>query len=208
MADEPFDAAKVAAECKAKIGKRAKKGEAPAPLVVEEMPKAVRPEFDPKMVEQAKRLCQYGATIPEVADFFEVKKATFERWMQKHPELEEAVRLGSAPANERAKLSLYAQAVGYDYVEQEAMRVRIGSGKDMRETIEVVEVRKHMPANYSAAALFLTNKVPEEFRHRKTTDHTGEVVHKVTPAKAREELARWMKGEAAPTSAEAAPKPH
>lgn len=204
MSDEPFDAAKVAAECKARVGRRARKDDAP-PIPVVEDEIGARSKFRPEMVEQSRKLFAAGFTVPEVAAFFEVDKTTFNRWRVAHPELDDAVRLGREPANERTKLSLYALANGYDYEEEVATKVKVD--KD-REEVVVTRIQKHKPPDYQAASFFLTNKLPEEFRHRKTTDHTGEVNHKVTPAKAREELAEWMKGGAAPTSAEAAPKPH
>lgn len=210
MSDEPFDAAKIAAECKAKVGRRKRKGELPDPPVVEDIigaelgEKPIHPlsKFRPEMVEQAKKLCAAGFTVPELADFFDVTKRTFNHWRVEHPELEEAVRLGREPANERTKLSMYALANGYDYEEEVVTKIRTDK---FAEGVIVTKVRKHKPPDYQAAAFFLTNKLPEEFRHRKTTDHTGEVQHRVTPATARKELEEFLRGEAAPTPAKAAP---
>jgi hypothetical protein len=203
MSDEPFDAKKLAAECKAAVGKRRpKRGEIPLP---EEGPRPgskYRPEYAP----QAKKLCAAGFTVPELAAFFEVNKSTINDWRAAYPEFEEAVRLGRDPATQRTKLSLYALANGYDFSEEVAHKVKVD--KD-REEVVIVEVRKHKPPDYQAAAFFLVNKASDEFKHLSTKQHSGEVVHKVSPADARKELAEWMKGEAAPAPAKAAPaKPH
>jgi hypothetical protein len=66
-------------------------------------PKSFRTEF----VDQAKQLCQLGATDVEVARFFKVHPCTIYEWRATIPEFSEALRTGKSLADERMKRSLY-----------------------------------------------------------------------------------------------------
>lgn len=211
MSDEPFDAAKVAAECKAKIGRPRKKGEAPAIPVVEAKRGGTKAPLDdddgfhPTVVAMITRLVALGATEQELAEACDVRKETFKKWTIRYPELAEAVKLGRDYAAHRTARSMFERANGYTYFEEQAFKIK--TSKDTEE-VKIVEVKRMAPPDVVACMHILTNLDRENWQHRKVQDHTGEISHKVTPAKAREELARWMKGEAAPAPAKAASKPH
>jgi hypothetical protein len=119
-------------------------------------PSVWRPEF----VEQARRLCEFGATDSEVAFFFEVTKRTLYRWIAERPELCAAMAAGKAPADERVVRSLYQRAVGY---ERTATKVFMPPGADAPVYAEYIE---HVPPDTVAGIFWVKNRRPREWRDR------------------------------------------
>ena len=81
-------------------------------------PTAYRPEFK----DHARKLAKLGATIIEMADFFEVDQRTIRRWRLSHPDFDEALKTGTEVANLRVQASLFQQATGY-WLDTEETRV-------------------------------------------------------------------------------------
>ncbi len=115
-------------------------------------------KLTPEMVEQARKLCELGATNEELADFFEVSIATVYRWIAQNPKFSVAVRVGKEAADERVKRSLYHKALGYTY---EAEKVVIADGQPVKVTY-----REHVPPSDTAAIFWLKNRIPAEWRDR------------------------------------------
>lgn len=127
-------------------------------------------DYDPAYVEQARKLCMLGATDAEIADFFEVSVRTVARWKTRHEEFAQALVVGKTLADERVRRSLYHKAVGYDFVEQQAIKVKL---EQHREEVQIVDVEKHMPPDTTAQIFWLKNRDPENWRDKVTAEHTG-----------------------------------
>ena len=74
-------------------------------------PSSYKPEF----VEQARKVCELGATDAELADFFEVTVRTIHRWKHTQPEFAAALKIGKESADDRVERSLYHRACGYSH---------------------------------------------------------------------------------------------
>ena len=136
------------------------------------MPAGRPTEFKPEYVEQVKKLCLLGATDKEIADFFEVTVVTINRWKLAHPEFCLSIKNAKEIADERVERSLYQKATGYDYVEQQAIKLKVE--KD-QEKVEVVDVQKHAPAETVAAIFWLKNRRKAEWRDRQEVEHSGSI---------------------------------
>lgn len=134
---------------------RAKKG-----VIPEEAPrKTGRPTlFRPEYVEQARKLCAFGAINEELAEFFGVGLRTFKDWRIRYPEFAEACRLGKEVADQRVEDSLFKMATGYEY---ETTKLFVIDGQIVHEP--VVEYATPTP---SAAIFWLKNRRPDEWRDR------------------------------------------
>lgn len=131
------------------------------------MPAGRPSSYKPEYVEQARKLCQLGATDMELADFFEVNVLTIYRWRIAHPEFCNAMDLGKEAPNTRVKRSLYNRAVGYSYASEKVFQYQ---GEIVRaETIE------HVPPDANAAFLWLKNREPDEWRDKQQVEHSGAV---------------------------------
>lgn len=132
-------------------------------------PTAYKDEY----ADQAAKLCALGATDDEMADFFEVHRSTIYRWKLDHPDFCDAIKSAKEVADERVQRSLYQKATGYDYTEEQAIKVKL---EQHREEVEVVQVRKHAPADTTAAIFWLKNRRKDDWRDKQEVEHTGQVV--------------------------------
>lgn len=108
----------------------------------------------------AKTLATLGATDTEIANGLGIHRVTLYKWKNLHPEFAEAMRVGKEAADARVERATYQSALGYDYTEKVAMKLRDSSGN---EYIEMVEVQKHKPADHHAQAFWLANRRPEQY---------------------------------------------
>ncbi len=117
--------------------------------------------------ERAFEMAQAGFTLKEIAAEFGVAETTLYRWKVKNPQLREALRLGGELVDERIEGSIMVQAVGYDYVEQQAIKVKTGPDT---EAVEVVDVLRHQPADRTAAIFWLKNRQRDKWNDGQTVD--------------------------------------
>jgi hypothetical protein len=118
-------------------------------------------EFKPEYVMQAQKLCELGATDPELADFFSVHPGTIARWKIEYPAFCEATKIGKAPTDDRVERRLYERAIGYTWIEQQAIKVK--TGEDVEE-VQIVEVERRVPPDTTAAIFWLKNRRRTEWR--------------------------------------------
>ncbi|MBY8826373.1 helix-turn-helix domain-containing protein [Sphingomonas colocasiae] len=120
-----------------------------------------------EMAEQARKLCELGATDFELADFFDVDVRTIHRWKHSQPEFAAALRVGKDIADDRVERAYYNRAIGYSYV---AEKIFQHQGKVLR-----ADYVEHMPPDSSAAFNWLRNRRPEQWRDRQERHVTGHV---------------------------------
>jgi len=124
-------------------------------------------KFDSAFSEQARKICELGATDQEIADFFEVDVRTIYRWKHDFPEFCQALKVGKEVADERVERSLYLKATGY---EQDEVKIFMPGG-----AIEPVYApfRAKIAPDTTAAIFWLKNRRPEAWRDVNRTEHTG-----------------------------------
>lgn len=120
-------------------------------------------DYRPEYAEQAKKLCSFGMTDDELAQFFEVSTRTIYRWQAVHTEFCHALKVGKDPADDRVERSLYHKACGYTFE----------SEKIFNYQGEVVRAKcvEHVPPDTTAAIFWLKNRRKDEWRDRH--EHTG-----------------------------------
>jgi hypothetical protein len=123
-------------------------------------------KYDPKMIEQARKLCELGATDREVADFFEISESTLNLWKGLHPEFSESLKVGKTAADERVIQSLYRRATGYVH---DAVKIAVNSQGEVTQ----VPFVEHYPPDTTAAIFWLKNRRKEEWRDRVDHEHAG-----------------------------------
>lgn len=121
--------------------------------------------YCPEYADQARKLCELGATDYELADFFEVDHVTIWRWQTRHEDFCNAVHAGKENLDKRVKRSLYQRAVGYTFETEKVFQFQ---GQIVRaDTVE------HVPPDPGAAMNWLKNRQPEEWREKIINEHGG-----------------------------------
>jgi hypothetical protein len=145
-------------------------------------------KYDPAFVEQARKLCELGATDADLADFFGVHRATLYRWKHDSPEFCDALKAGKEASDDRVERSLYHKAVGYTFESEEIRVLRDG-------TVVRVPTKEHVPPDTTAAIFWLKNRRPEQWRDKHDVEHSGEVTQRHQHV--RDEIARELDKHAA-----------
>lgn len=134
-------------------------------------------DYRPDYCDKAKKLCELGATLFDLASFFDVATSTIKRWANMHPEFSAALVVGRASADDRVERSLYERAIGYSFESEKVFQFQ---GQIVRAT--TVE---HVPPDPGAAMNWLKNRRGHEWRDK------TEVIHKYDPSSlSDDELAR------------------
>lgn len=121
---------------------------------------------------QVLKLSLLGATDKEIADFFGISEQTVNSWKKRYPEFLESIKKGKQIADSNVASKLYNRAIGYDF-EEKHYEIRKPENKDGQVSfIETKRIKKHMPADTTAAIFWLKNRQPDKWRDRKEVDAT------------------------------------
>lgn len=113
-------------------------------------------KYKAEYAKQAVKLCELGATQPQLADFFEVSTSTVNLWAVQHKAFSDALKIGKAPADEKVEMSLYQRAMGYSHPEDD---IKVIAGE-----IVITPTIKHYPPDTTACIFWLKNRKPKEWR--------------------------------------------
>jgi hypothetical protein len=112
-------------------------------------------KYQPEYAEQTYKLCLLGATDPEIANFFDVCEATVHNWKRDFPEFLEAIKNGKIKADAQVAYKLHGRAVGAEWEEEQAIKVKTGQ---FTEDVKIVKVNRVAPPDTGAAIMWLTNR--------------------------------------------------
>ena len=156
------------------------------------------PKYKPEFAEQAKKLCELGATDEEIADFFGVSTRTIYRWKHEDEQFCQALKVGKAPADNRVERSLFQKATGFYYVEQQAFKIKTGDGV---EVVEVVDVERYAMPDTTAQIYWTKNRQSDHWKDK--TEQAVTVEHDIRAA----DKVRKMVNQIAERSGEAGKPP-
>ncbi len=115
-------------------------------------------DYNPSFDDQARKLCELGATDKELGEFFGVTTRSIYRWILKYPTFGQALKAGKVALDDRVERSLYHRATGYSY---ESEKIFLYQGEVVRaKTIE------HVPPDTVSMIFWLKNRRPAEWRDK------------------------------------------
>lgn len=129
------------------------------------MPAGRPTSYKPEYADQARQLCELGATDAQLANFFDVTISTVTLWKVKHPEFSAALKLAKEKADSLVEKSLYQRAMGYECDEVD---IRVVEGQ-----IVQTPIRKHYPPDTTAAIFWLKNRKSAEWRDKVNQEISG-----------------------------------
>ena len=122
--------------------------------------------YNPDYPVQAFKLCLLGATNAELAAFFEVSKSTINIWKKFHSAFNEAIVKGKQMADMEVAHSLYQATLDRIVTTRQAIKCKEifydENGKRVeKERIEVINVEKHIPADFRSQQFWLRCRNPK-----------------------------------------------
>ena len=121
------------------------------------------PGYKPEFCEEARKLCELGATDNELAEYFGVSGRTIHRWRGQYPDFCQTLKAAKDVADERVERSLYHKAVGYTF---DAVKIFQYEGSPV-----VVPYKEHVPPDTTAMIFWLKNRRPEQWRDKSEVHH-------------------------------------
>lgn len=130
-------------------------------------------DYRDEFAEQARKLCEMGATDEDLANFFEVHVATIYRWKLRHQPFCEAVKIAKDVADDRVEMSLYRRALGYTF----------DSEKIFQHQGEIVRAatKEHVPPDATSMIFWLKNRRKDAWRDRSENALVDENGKTLTP---------------------------
>lgn len=139
-------------------------------------------KYDPKMLPKIKKLVLLGATNDQIADFLEVDRSNFYKWLQRFKELRDVINKGKLEADAAVADSLYQRALGYKHkavkiiydpikarptyseaFDDEGNIVKTQDPIDPNAGVIKVEYTEHYPPDTAAAKFWLEQRQAQLF---------------------------------------------
>lgn len=130
--------------------------------------------YKAEYANQVYKFALLGATLEQIADFFDVSLKTVSNWMNEHEEFLHAIKKGREIADAEVAHALYNRAKGYVTTEQRIVT-------DGQGGYHVVEVEKEIIPDTAASFIWLKNRQPEKWRD-KPKDEANDDISKLGEA--------------------------
>jgi len=130
------------------------------------VPKKAGVAYNPDYAVQARKLCIMGATDGSLAAWFSVCRSTIANWKKQYPEFKEALLQGKKVADLEVVSSLYQATLDRMIITRQPIKCKEvyydENGKRVeKERVEIVEVEKHIPADFRSQQFWLRNRNPK-----------------------------------------------
>lgn len=128
-----------------------------------------RSAYKEEFAQLAENYSLLGATDKEMAEFFGVTERTLNQWKKSHPEFLQSLKKGKNIADANVASKLYNRAIGYEF-EEKHFEIKQPKKNVPPELVEAKRIKKHVPADTTAAIFWLKNRQPEKWRDKKEVD--------------------------------------
>ena len=127
-------------------------------------------EYRPEMCDDVRKWVEEGIVNHEIAARLGIAESTLYEWKQKYPEFAEAFEKGHQYRHQNVINALYKRCIGYTYEEITKEPVEIPSDDPdkppKKRMVVTKKVRKQMAPDTNAIEFYLTNKLPDQFKHK------------------------------------------
>lgn len=123
-----------------------------------------------------------GLTNEQIAHNLGINIATLYDYQKKYSEFSQALKKGKEVVDFEVENALLKRALGYDYEETKIE-------KSDKDGVKITKITKHVPPDVGAAAFWLKNRKPTEWRDRKEIGQEltgdGSITFNILPASQR-----------------------
>lgn len=121
-------------------------------------------------LEKIKAWYRDGATDEELAKRLHISISTWHRLKRTFPTLKEALKTSKEEADIQVENALFKRAIGFDFEETHSEMRPDSEGKPKATLVR--RVKKHIPADITAAIFWLKNRKPEAWRDKQERELT------------------------------------
>lgn len=114
-----------------------------------------------------------GLTDEQIAQNIGISRGTLYEWINKYPNIGDALKKGKAPVDFQVENALLKRALGYDYEEVVTEVEDVPTGKTdpngqpvMKQRKHVRKTKKHVPGDTLAMMYWLKNRRPDKWRDK------------------------------------------
>lgn len=136
-------------------------------------------DYRPELCGIVGKLALLGLTDEEMAECIGKPITTFNRWKAEHEEFRESLKQAKKPADAEVAASLFQRAKGYQWDEEQAIKLKeITYGENGKkssevERVQIVTVRRVVPPDTMACMYWLNNRDRDRWRHKVDHEHGG-----------------------------------
>lgn len=112
-------------------------------------------KYKVEYVKIAQKMCELGATVPDIAGAFDVAESTVKLWAVKNKKFSDALRIGREPADDKVERAVYERAIGYSHPDVD---IRV-----IDNEIVQTPITKHYPPDMRAALGWLYNRKQDKW---------------------------------------------
>lgn len=107
-----------------------------------------------------------GYSDAQIAKNIGIARGTLYDWMERFPDISDAIKKGRAPVIVELEDALYKAGLGYEYKEVTEEITQTGEGENAVQIKHRKEVTKHIPPNAAALIFALKNRRPDKWRDK------------------------------------------
>lgn len=135
----------------------------------------IKQQYREEYALQVYKLYLLGVQDSDLAAFFSVCRRTILSWKSKYPDFADAITRGKKSADMEVAASLYQATLDRVITTKQAIKCKEiyydNNGKRVeKERIEVVEVDKHIPADFRSQQFWLKNRNPKMWSDKYADD--------------------------------------
>ena|SRR5699024_335233 len=112
-----------------------------------------------------------GLSDEQIAHNVGIRPSTFYEWINKFPEISEAIKKGKEVADFEVENAMFKSALGYEYEEVKTYIEDSGGGQKKR----IEKTKKHVAPNVTAQIFWLKNRKSAEWRDKQNIEHSGNI---------------------------------
>lgn len=137
--------------------------------------RGVKPQYRDTYPAEAHKLCLLGVQDRDLASHFGVCRKTIANWKTTHAAFADAINRGKKAADMEVAFSLYQATLDRVITTRQAIKCKEiyydDNGKRVeKERVEIVEVEKHIPADFRSQQFWLKNRNPKMWSDKHTDD--------------------------------------
>jgi hypothetical protein len=134
------------------------------------------PKYNQKIVDDICSIIEKDSyTIPEICKMVNIKESTYHRWRNEKKEFNDAIKKAQGLYDEfmlkECEKSLNKLIKGYEY-EETVSEIEVMENGEANVT-KMKTTKKHVAPNLGAVIHFQTNKDPDNWKNKQSTELTG-----------------------------------